>query len=193
MRILAIIGAVGLIVAVGAAVFFFGGFYNIAASEDDPGIVNWALIQVREASIQRHARGDTPPIKLDDPATIREGAREFLEHGCANCHGGPGVEWAKFSEGLNPGPPDLKDIGNDDEPAHIFWVVKNGIRMTGMPSFGKAGASDKDIWEIVAFIKKLPTVTEADFKAWTAAPSPPAAAPAEPSAPPAAAPPASNQ
>ena len=56
-----------------------------------------------------------------------------------------------------------------DDAAHIFWAVKNGIRMTGMPSFGKAGVNDNEIWQIVAFIKALPKVSEADYKAWTAA------------------------
>jgi hypothetical protein len=46
--------------------------------------------------------------------------------------------------------------------------VKNGINMTGMPSFALAGAKDEELWQIVAFLKKLPDVSEADFKAWTA-------------------------
>jgi hypothetical protein len=50
-------------------------------------------------------------------------------------------------------------------------VVKNGIRMTGMPSFGKAGAPDNEVWQIVAFVKKLESVSEADYKSWTASPS----------------------
>ena len=162
--------------AAASAVFFFGGFHNVAASEDDPGIVNWALAYVREASMHRRAHG-TPPMTLDDPVTVRAGARKFAELGCANCHGAPGMNWAKFADGLNPAPSDLKEIGNEDEPAHIFWAVKNGIRMTGMPSFAKAGVSDKEIWEIVAFIKKMPSISDADFRAWTAAPPPPAAAP----------------
>jgi len=71
----------------------------------------------------------------------------------------------------------------------LFWVVKNGINMTGMPSFALAGAKDEDIWAIAAFLKKLPTVSEADYKAWT---SPPAAPAAAPMAPPPAAQPAPN-
>ena len=47
-------------------------------------------------------------------------------------------------------------------------MVKNGINMTGMPSFEKAGVPDKEIWTIVAFLKKLPNVSEADYKSWTA-------------------------
>ena len=64
---------------------------------------------------------------------------------------------------------------NDRTPSQLFWVIKNGINMTGMPSFALAGATDEDIWLIVAFLKKLPSVAEADYKAWTA---PPPAAPA---------------
>jgi mono/diheme cytochrome c family protein len=167
MRILALIGALGLIVAIVAAVFFFGGYYNIAATEQDNGAVAWALIQVRQASIDRHAT-DTPPGTLNDPATIQAGAKAFAARGCVNCHGGPGAPWAKFSEGLNPGPPDLKDVVGGLQPSEIFWVVKNGIRMTGMPSFAGAGVPDPEIWTMVAFLKKLPTVSDADFKAWSA-------------------------
>ena len=53
----------------------------------------------------------------------------------------------------------------------MFWVIKNGINMTGMPSFGLIGVPDDEIWKIVAFIKKLPSVTEDDFKGWTASPA----------------------
>jgi mono/diheme cytochrome c family protein len=167
MRLLALIGALGIIGAIVAAVFFFGGYFNIAATQQDPGIVVWAITQVREDSISRHAT-DTPPGNLGDAATIQAGAKAFATRGCVNCHGGPGAMWAKFSEGLNPGPPDLKDVVGSLEPRELFWVVKNGIKMTGMPSFGAAGVPDPEIWSIVAFLKKLPTVSDTDFKAWTA-------------------------
>ena len=78
------------------------------------------------------------------------------------------MNWAKFSEGLRPDPPDLKEVVNDRTPSQLYWVIKNGINMTGMPSFAIAGAPDDDIWSIVAFLKKLPSVSEADYKSWTA-------------------------
>jgi mono/diheme cytochrome c family protein len=169
MRILAYIGVLAIIVAAGGAVFFFGGFFNVAASEPQPSIVNWALVNVRMASVERHAR-ETTTVNLDDPQIVRSGARAFAARGCINCHGAPGVNWQKFSEGLQPDPPDLKDIVKEREPAELFWVIKNGIKMTAMPSFGAIGVADNEIWTIVAFVKKLPNVSEADFKAWTANP-----------------------
>jgi mono/diheme cytochrome c family protein len=194
MRFLALIGALAIIVGIGAAVFFLGGFYNVAATAEDPAIVKWALIQTRTASINRHAT-DQPPANINDAQMVQAGAKAFDKHGCANCHGAPGVPWLKYSEGLNPDPPDLKKVVDQITPAQLFWVVKNGINMTGMPSFQLAGAKDEEIWAIVAFIKKLPTVSETDYKAWTSPPTAPVApAPATPppTAQPAPNPPASN-
>jgi hypothetical protein len=165
MRILAVIGAAAIVVAVGAAVYFFGGFYSVAATEET-GPVAWALVHVRQASIDRHAT-EAPPISMDDAAVVRAGAHAFATRGCTNCHGGPGVKWAKFTEGMQPYPPDLKEVVNDREPRQLFWVVKNGIKMSAMPSFGAIGVPDQEIWTIAAFLKKLPAVSEEDFKAWS--------------------------
>jgi mono/diheme cytochrome c family protein len=186
MKFLSFIGALAIIAAAAAAVFFFGGFYNVAASQSDPDVVAWALEHIRDASISRHAV-DQPPIPIEDAATIRTGARAFASRGCTNCHGGPGVMWEKFSEGLRPGPPDLNDVAKDMTPAQIFWIIRNGINMTGMPGFGliktpdeQTWIPDEEIWTIAAFVKKLPDVTDDDYKAWTADLAPSAGEPAQP-------------
>jgi mono/diheme cytochrome c family protein len=188
MRFLALIGLLAIAVAVGAAVYFFGGFYNVAGTNEDPAVVHWALERVRVASIERNAR-DRAPANLNDAATVQAGARDYLALGCATCHGAPGVKWAKFSEGLHPDPPDLKDAARDLTPEAVFWVAKHGINMTGMPSFAGAGASDEQLWRVAAFVKKLPSVSDADFKTWTAAQQAvPQQAPPQQAAPPQAAP-----
>ena len=168
VKFLAFIGFLAIVAGIAAGVFFLGGFYSVAATAEDPKAVDWALVQVRQASIARHA-SDNPTISLDDAATIQAGARAYSERGCVHCHGAPGVEWSKFSEGLRPDPPDLKEVVPNREPRELFWVVKNGIKMTGMPSFG-ALAQDREIWTIAAFLKKLPSVSEADYKTWSAPP-----------------------
>ncbi len=177
MRVLSAIGALAIVAGIGCAVFFFGGFYSVAGTTEDPAIVTWALTRVRTASIDRHAK-DTPPASLNAAATVQAGARAYATLGCVNCHGAPGVTWQKFSEGLHPDPPDLKDVADELSPAQLFWVIKHGINMTGMPSFEQAGAKDDEIWSIVAFVKKLPGVSDADYKAWTASSEP--AAPSSP-------------
>jgi mono/diheme cytochrome c family protein len=170
MRLLAFIGALAIIGAVAAAIYLFGGFYSVAENEDNPAIVDWALASVRGASVAGHAT-DTPPANLDDPATVKAGARAYATIGCVNCHGGPpDANWAKWSEGLKPVPADLKVMAKERTEPQLFWAIKNGIKFTGMPSFGLAGATDEQIWSIVAFIKKLPTSSDEDYKTWTASP-----------------------
>jgi mono/diheme cytochrome c family protein len=167
-RLIWLIGLLAVIGIVGSLVYFFTGRYEVAANQKDPAIVNWALEHVRDTSVARHAT-DAPPASLDDPATVQAGARAYSQRGCVYCHGGRGADWAKFSEGLNPDPPDLKDVVGDLSVAEIFWVVRNGIKMTGMPSFAASNppVPDQEIWAIAAFVKKLPSVSKDDYRAWS--------------------------
>ncbi|MEO8921398.1 MAG: cytochrome c [Caldimonas sp.] len=168
---LAAIGILGILASIGAAAFFFGGYFNVAASQADPDIVTWALVKVRMASISRRANEPPPAGALDDPEMIQAGALAYTKNGCTYCHGEPGVQSASFSEGLNP-PPDLRKMVTDRRPEELFWVIKNGIKMTAMPSFGidKPPIRDKQIWAIVAFLKKLSSVSDKNFKAWNETP-----------------------
>ena len=167
MRALALVGIFAILVAVVAAVFFFGGFYNVAANEPDPRVVSWSLEKLRSASIARSTHF-TAPANLDDAGMVQAGARAYSQRGCSCCHGAPGVKSPDFYKGMNPEPPDLKDVASS-EPAELYWVIKNGVKMTGMPSFSTIGMEDNEIWSVVAFIRKLP-VSDADFKTWTAGP-----------------------
>ena len=169
MRILALIGALAIIVAIGAAIFFFGGFYSVAGTAEDPAVVTWALTQVRNASINRHALTSRRPPQPQRSRQVQAGAKAFAAHGCANCHGGPGVGWAKFSEGLHPDPPDLKEVvghplagaivlGGQERHQHDRHAeLRAGRRQ------GRRNLDDRRVPE------KTADVSEADYKAWTAA------------------------
>lgn len=168
---LALTGVLAIAGSIGAATYFFGGFFNVAASHPDPALVNWALVQIRMASIKRRAKFRPPAGLLGEPATVQAGALAYAKNGCANCHGEPGVLSATFSEGLNP-PPDLRIVVNKRTPEELFWVIKNGIKMTAMPSFGidTPPVRNSTIWAIVAYLGKLSSVSDANFKAWNETP-----------------------
>jgi hypothetical protein len=172
MRLLAVVGALAILIAIGAAIFFFGGFLDVAENVPNPAPIDWALAHVRAASVARHAAEAPPaPGDLSDSTRIKAGARAYATIGCVHCHGGPpDANWSKFSEGLMPIPADLKELAKTRTPAELFWAIKGGIKFTGMPSFGLASAPDDQLWSIVAFIKNLPSMSDADYKAWTAAP-----------------------
>lgn len=168
MKLLAAIGVLAILVALGAAAFFLGGYYNVSGVDPDNGPVTWALTRVRTASIDKRAPA-TAPINIDDPAVVQAGAKAFGARGCPTCHGAPGTDWAKFSEGLRPDAADLSEVSKLRSPGQIFWVVKNGINMTGMPSFARIGVPDDEIWRIAAFVKKFGSVSPEDYKKWASA------------------------
>src|SRR6202044_4285539 len=89
MRILALVGAMAIAVAIGAAIFFFGGFYSVAATAAEPGIISWALVNVRVASINRRATDNSPTL-LDDPSAVQAGGRAVFARGGVVLRGGAG-------------------------------------------------------------------------------------------------------
>lgn len=66
-----------------------------------------------------------------------------------------------MAEGMYPSPPVLTDVAHRYSPAELFWILKHGIKMSGMPSWGDH--SDEDLWNTVAFMEKLPTMSEEDY------------------------------
>ena len=113
-------------------------------------------------SIPLHARINdelkTPPIPTSEAVFI-SGAKTYVEE-CAVCHGTPGND-SIYAKSMYPAPPQLwKKHGNsgivgvsDDEPGETYWVIANGIRLTGMPSF-KNDLDDQKIWQIALLLHK---------------------------------------
>jgi len=148
---------IGILATVG---FAFSGIYNVSASSPHSGLVNWLLSTTSHASIERRAR-DVEVPDLDD-ALVLAGVNDFNSM-CAGCHGAPGRGPDAMGQGLNPPAPDLGGESADLTPAELFWVTKNGIKMTGMPAWG-ATHGDDAIWPVVAFMTRLPELDEAGYQ-----------------------------
>ena len=164
MRFFAAIGALAICLCVALVAYLLGGFYDVAASQKHFDIVAWSLHHISEASIERHS-GDSNKATLatSETSLIQKGAHEFVEEGCIDCHGGPGVEPDKFSRGMRPHPPDLGHVAAHADASEIYWVVKHGIKMTGMPAFG--GHIDQDeLRAIVAFVKGIKKYSTSEFR-----------------------------
>ncbi len=149
-----------LLVAVAAGVFIWSGAYNIAADEPHWSVMTRVMETVRDRSIEARLSGITAP-DLADESLIRAGAGNY-DAMCADCHGHPGEDHSVLGSGMYPAPPDLagERIENSVE---AFWVIKHGIKMTGMPAWGKH-MDDKAIWGIVAFLQQLPGMSEASYR-----------------------------
>ena len=166
--LLALVGVVAICLAITGVVYFFGGFYDVSAARGGNAPVAWAVRNVREASVNSHYHAPKPPAWFNTPKAVQEGAHEVTEEGCVRCHGAPGRKPDRFARGMDPNPPDLGKAVSHDPPEKVFWVIKNGIRMTGMPAFGNH-MKDDEIWRAVAFAQNEGSVTPMQYEKWSKA------------------------
>jgi mono/diheme cytochrome c family protein len=145
-------------VAVVAGVVY-SGVYNFAADDPHTPVVYRLLETARERSIKVRADTIKPP-DLSDMQRIVQGAGNYQAM-CAQCHLAPGINSSELSTGLYPSPPNLTREKFD--PSHVFWVVKHGIKASGMPAWGK-GMSDEFIWNLAAFVQQLPQLDEQGYQ-----------------------------
>jgi mono/diheme cytochrome c family protein len=145
-----------------AAVGVYSGVFNFSA--DDP---HWEITQrlietARIRSIAAHARDIAVPANLTDEKFIASGAGEYAEM-CTGCHLAPGMKDTEMRTGLYPKPPNLSERGAHPAPAHQFWIIKHGLKMTGMPAWGLTH-DDERIWSMVAFLQKLPGLSPVAYQ-----------------------------
>jgi mono/diheme cytochrome c family protein len=150
-----------VILAVGGAfTFICAGVYDVAATRPHWPITYWAMETVRVQSVRARASGITPPSWISDESRVIDGAAHFAAH-CASCHGAPGVPRGDLADRLYPRPADLKDSVQRYTPGELFWIVKNGIKMSGMPAW--SDHSGEELWGTVAFLERLPGMSEAGY------------------------------
>lgn len=152
---------VALLFIGGAVLFVYGGFYDIGADTPHSDATFWLMQTVRNRAIAVHAT-DQVPSDLGNPKRIASGAAQYDEM-CTTCHLGPGMKRTEISQGLYPRAPELRR-GSRMTAAEQFWVIKHGIKMTGMPAWG-ATHDDEILWDVVAFLAKMPELTADQYQA----------------------------
>lgn len=146
-----------VLVVVGAIAYAMSGLYDISVGSGHNPLTHWYLETVRDRSIERRSTAiDVPP--LDAPDMVRLGAIAY-DNSCAGCHGRPG---RPPRDRWEPAPPALtRSQGN---PAAIFWVVRNGIKMSAMPAYPEQQLDDSTVWNIVAFLQTASSLTEGEYR-----------------------------
>jgi mono/diheme cytochrome c family protein len=144
----------------GAFTFIYAGVYDVAANRPHWPITYWAMETVRKQSVKMRASDIAPPPDLTSDARVLAGTEHYAAH-CASCHGAPGVPRSGLGERLYPLPADLTRAADRYTPGQLFWILKNGIKMSGMPSW--MDHSDDELWATVGFLERLPTMQEADY------------------------------
>jgi mono/diheme cytochrome c family protein len=148
-------------IAAAGGVAVYAGLYNVAADIPHTQPVYWLLQKARERSIAVRATDITVPSDLGDTRRIGSGAGQYAEM-CASCHLAPGMKRTEIARGLNPRAPELRRKRRST-PAEDFWVVKHGVKMTGMPAWGVTH-DDEILWDVVALLQKLPELSPDQYR-----------------------------
>jgi mono/diheme cytochrome c family protein len=167
-RLIAILLAA--VCALGGVLFWLGA-YDISAT-DQHLAPTYALLDtgMRRAVIQRARQIEVPP--LGDASRIAEGAG-YYKALCAHCHGAPGIAPEPYALGMLPVPANLAYTAKTWRDAELFWTIREGIKMTGMPAW-RYRLDDTQMWSIVAFLRVLPTLSPERYReVAAAAPVPP--------------------
>jgi mono/diheme cytochrome c family protein len=154
-----LLGFLGAAVAAGV-LFVYAGWYDISATDQHLAPTYRLLDYAMRRSVKFRAHSIDVP-DLADPARIRDGAFLYRQH-CLQCHGAPGVAPAPFALGMTPVPVPLVHTARSWTAAEMFWVIKEGIKMTGMPAW-KYRMSDADIWSVVAFLPALARLSTEEY------------------------------
>lgn len=156
-----------LIVGAGVgALFVYSGLFDISADTPHNPLVHRLIETTREQAIERRARDVTVPADMSDTERVRRGAGNYAAM-CVECHLAPGKANSEIRMGLYPAPPDLSQPAKmqTDVAARQFWIIKHGIKATGMPAWSKGGIEDEAIWDMVAFLQQMPALTAEQYAA----------------------------
>jgi mono/diheme cytochrome c family protein len=118
---------------------------------------------LRRLAIPRRASGLKNPLPASEGA-VAAGRAHFADH-CASCHGNDGKGQTGMGRNLYPRAPDMTLAATQSlSDGEIYWIIENGVRLTGMPAWGKGGDQDKETWALVSFIRHLPHATEEEIR-----------------------------
>lgn len=160
--LLAVAAVVVVVVAFGG--FIWSGTYNVGADDQHTRPVHSLLETMRQRSIATRASKLQVPGDLQDAARITQGSGNYNAM-CMGCHLAPGMADTEMSRGLYPSPPNLSRVQVD--AAEAFWVIKHGIKASGMPAWGES-MDDEYIWNMAAFLQELPGLSAEQYQTMVA-------------------------
>ncbi len=161
--LVAVLAAVGALTILGAVAFVLGG----VSARPDPSEFEERLARTaRHWLIPSAARARVNPVPAS-AEVLESGLRHWADH-CAPCHGNDGKGDTALGRGLYPRSPDMTLPATQKLSAgELFWIIENGIKLTGMPAWGDDSSSeegDGESWELVHFVRHLPELTQGELR-----------------------------
>jgi mono/diheme cytochrome c family protein len=156
--LLLLIAAAGV---AGVAAFGWMAIRRGFSARDNPSAIETYVAKTaRRLSVPASERNAKNPF-APTPEVLSEARAHFADH-CATCHGNDGSGKTQIGQNLYPKTPDMRlPTTQNLTDGEIYYVIHNGIRLTGMPAWGTE-VKDEDSWKLVLFIRRLPQLTSAE-------------------------------
>ena len=138
--------------------------HGVSARDEPTAIEAWIARRARRLATPRNQREAQNPVPVT-PEVLDRARAHFADH-CASCHGNDGRGRTSIGQNLYPKAPDMRHAETQSlSDGELFAIIKNGVRLTGMPAWGSdTGEDGKETWELVHFIRHLPRVSEAELQ-----------------------------
>src|SRR5258708_5346789 len=151
-----------LLVAISCALYTGRMMHRGFSTRVAPGAVESSLaMTMRDMAIPSRYNAMKNPV-IVTPEVIHEGMAHWADH-CATCHANNGSGDTMYGRTMYPRPPDMRQKDTQEmADGELYYTIKNGVRLSGMPAFGDPGDDDADSWKLVAFIRHLPQLTPAE-------------------------------
>jgi len=136
--------------------------HGVSARDQPTALEAFVARRVRHSAIPKGARESGNPVPVT-PEVLDRARAHFADH-CASCHANDGRGKTKIGQGLYPKAPDMW-LGETQSlsDGELFYIIENGIRLTGMPAWGEGAQDQTESWELVHFIRHLPKITPAEL------------------------------
>jgi mono/diheme cytochrome c family protein len=161
-RAIFLFGILCLIAAAGSVLYAAWMMHHGFSTREAPGSAETALAEtMRDGAIPSRYKSMKNPIATT-PDILREGMAHWADH-CAACHANNGSGETMYGKTMYPRPPDMRRQDTQEmSDGELYYTIKNGIRLSGMPAFGAPGDDDLDSWKLVAFIRHLPSLAKSE-------------------------------
>ena len=148
----------GVIIGTGL-LYWYVTAHGFSAREKPNRVETFLARNARKLATPPDAKALQNPLS-PTPLAIAEARDHFADH-CAVCHANTGSGNSMINAGLYPPAPDMRQEETQQlSDGELFYIIKNGIRFTGMPGWG---GEDEENWKLVLFIRHLPELTREEL------------------------------
>lgn len=158
-------GAIALALAVGIGGFIFlrTGASGFSARSEPSRIETFAAEQARRMAMPAGAKHQSNPVPMSKDV-LDDAMAHWADH-CAVCHSNDGSGQVEMGRGMYPHAPDMRQKQTQDlTDGELFYIIENGIRLSGMPGWSGSAHGEEDSWKLVHFIRHLPNLTAAEVE-----------------------------